>query len=85
MNKIFKTLWNCTTQTFIVAYEFAKGCVKNTLPITKTRSVSKPSHLFKFSLLSLFLCSSMAMAARGPVTAPNGKIHADNNGISISG
>ena len=64
MNKIFKIIWNKTTQSFVVTSELAKGAVKassnSEQPVT---SEIRLSSLFKLSAFALSL-SAMMMPAQ---------------------
>ena len=54
MNKIFKVIWNRTTQSLVVTSELAKGQVKSSSD-THGESKSSLGKVFKLSALSLLL------------------------------
>lgn len=65
MNKVFKIIWNKTTQSFVVTSELAKGAVKassnSEQPVT---SETRLSSLFKLSAFALSLsASTLAMGS----------------------
>ena len=64
MNKIFKVIWNRTTQSLVVTSELAKGQVKSSSD-THGESKSSLGKVFKLSALSLLLLdvTSTAYAA----------------------
>ena len=76
MNKIFKIIWNKTTQSFVVTSELAKGAVKassnSEQPVT---SETRLSSLFKLSAFALSLFAVMmpaqAQVIAGEVVAAN--------------
>ena len=69
MNKVFKIIWNKTTQSFVVTSELAKGAVKassnSEQPVT---SETRLSSLFKLSAFALSL-SAVMMPAQAQVIA----------------
>ena len=83
MNKIFKVIWNKTTQRLEVVSELAKGAVKSSSNsvVNLAKDLSKP--VLKLSLLSICLgYPTWAMAATG---AENGAVRYGNYGIAIGG
>lgn len=72
MNKVFKIIWNKTTQSFVVTSELAKGAVKassnSEQPVT---SETRLSSLFKLSVFALSL-SAVMMPAQAKVIVGDG-------------
>ena len=72
MNKVFKIIWNKTTQSFVVTSELAKGAVKassnSEQPVT---SEIRLSSLFKLSAFALSL-SAVMMPAQAKVIVGDG-------------
>ena len=61
MNKIFKIIWNKTTQSFVVTSELAKGAVKaSSNSEQRVTNETRLSSLFKLSAFTLSLMSAMA-------------------------
>ena len=54
MNKIFKVIWNRTTQSLVVTSELAKGVAKASSEVN-VESKSSLGKVFKLSALSLLL------------------------------
>ena len=65
MNKVFKIIWNKTTQSFVVTSELAKGAVKaSSNSEQRVTSETRLSSLFKLSLFALSLsASTLAMGS----------------------
>ena len=83
MNKIFKVIWNKTTQRLEVVSELAKGAVKSSSNsvVNLAKDLSKP--VLKLSLLSICLgYPTWVMAATG---AENGAVKYGDYGIAIGG
>lgn len=53
MNKIFKVIWNRTTQSLVVTSELAKGQVKSSSDVSVSTVVGRVSKLFKLSAIAL--------------------------------
>lgn len=53
MNKIFKVIWNRTTQSLVVTSELAKGQVKSSADASESVVVGSISKLFKLSAIAL--------------------------------
>ena len=53
MNKIFKVIWNRTTQSLVVTSELAKGQVKSSSDVSASTVVGRVSKLFKLSAVAL--------------------------------
>ena len=54
MNKVFKIIWNKTTQSFVVTSELAKGAVKaSSNSEQRVTSETRLSSLFKLSAFAL--------------------------------
>lgn len=72
MNKVFKIIWNKTTQSFVVTSELAKGAVKassnSEQPVT---SETRLSSLFKLSAFALSL-SAVMMPVQAKVIVGDG-------------
>ena len=61
MNKIFKIIWNKTTQLFVVTSELAKGAVKASSNLEQSvTNETRLSSLFKLSAFTLSLMAVMA-------------------------
>ena len=61
MNKIFKIIWNKTTQSFVVTSELAKGAVKaSSNSEQRVTNKTRLSSLFKLSAFTLSLMAAMA-------------------------
>ena len=65
MNKVFKIIWNKTTQSFVVTSELAKGAVKaSSNSEQRVSSETRLSSLFKLSAFALSLsASTLAMGS----------------------
>ena len=69
MNKVFKIIWNKTTQSFVVTSELAKGAVKaSSNPEQRVTNETRLSSLFKLSAFALSL-SAVMMPAQAQVIA----------------
>ena len=56
MNKVFKIIWNKTTQSFVVTSELAKGAVKaSSNSEQRVTSETRLSSLFKLSEFALLV------------------------------
>ena len=67
MNKVFKIIWNKTTQSFVVTSELAKGAVKaSSNSEQRVASETRLSSLFKLSAFALSL-SAVMMPAQAQV------------------
>ena len=53
MNKIFKVIWNRTTQSLVVTSELAKGQVKSSSDISTSTVSNGVNRLFKLSVIAL--------------------------------
>ena len=53
MNKIFKVIWNRTTQSLVVVSELAKGQVKSSSDASAPTVASRVSKVFKLSAVAL--------------------------------
>ena len=63
MNKVFKIIWNKTTQSFVVTSELAKGAVKaSSNSEQRVISETRLSSLFKLSAFALSLSAVMMPA-----------------------
>ena len=72
MNKVFKIIWNKTTQSFVVTSELAKGAVKaSSNSEQRVTSETRLSSLFKLSAFALSL-SAMMMPAQAQVIVGDG-------------
>ena len=64
MNKVFKIIWNKTTQSFVVTSELAKGAVKaSSNSEQRVTSETRLSSLFKLSAFALSLSAVMLAGA----------------------
>lgn len=72
MNKVFKIIWNKTTQSFVVTSELAKGAVKaSSNSEERVASETRLFSLFKLSAFALSL-SAMMMPAQAKVIVGDG-------------
>lgn len=72
MNKVFKIIWNKTTQSFVVTSELAKGAVKaSSNSEQRVTSETRLSSLFKLSVFALSL-SAVMMPAQAQVIVGDG-------------
>ena len=72
MNKVFKIIWNKTTQSFVVTSELAKGAVKaSSNSEQRVASETRLSSLFKLSAFALSL-SAVMMPAQANVIMGDG-------------
>ena len=72
MNKVFKIIWNKTTQSFVVTSELAKGAVKaSSNSEQRVTSETRLSSLFKLSVFALSL-SAVMMPAQANVIVGDG-------------
>ena len=72
MNKVFKIIWNKTTQSFVVTSELAKGAVKaSSNSEQRVTSDTRLSSLFKLSAFTLSL-SAVMMPAQAQVIVGDG-------------
>lgn len=72
MNKVFKIIWNKTTQSFVVTSELAKGAVKaSSNSEQRVTNETRLSSLFKLSAFALSL-SAVMMPAQAQVIVGDG-------------
>ena len=79
MNKIFKVIWNRTTQSLVVTSELAKGAAKASCENKAVESKASFGRIFKLSALSLLLLdvtSTAYAASSAPAGAGDGKYEA---------
>ncbi len=75
MNKVFKIIWNKTTQSFVVTSELAKGAVKaSSNPEQHVTNETRLSSLFKLSAFALSLSAVMMPAQAVDLSDPLIKI-----------
>ena len=75
MNKVFKIIWNKTTQSFVVTSELAKGAVKaSSNSGQRVTSETRLSSLFKLSAFALSLSAVMMPAQAIEISEPLIKI-----------
>ena len=75
MNKVFKIIWNKTTQSFVVTSELAKGAVKaSSNSEQRVASETRLSSLFKLSAFALSLSAVMMPAQAVDLSTPLIKI-----------
>ena len=75
MNKVFKIIWNKTTQSFVVTSELAKGAVKaSSNSEQRVASETRLSSLFKLSAFALSLSAMMMPAQAVDLSDPLIKI-----------
>ena len=58
MNKIFKVIWNRTTQSLVVTSELAKGQVKSSSDTSISTVSSSINRLFKLSAIAVVVNKS---------------------------
>ena len=77
MNKVFKIIWNKTTQSFVVTSELAKGAVKaSSNSEQRVTSETRLSSFFKLSAFALSLSAVMMPAQAVDLSTPLIKITA---------
>lgn len=78
MNKIFKVIWNRTTQSLVVTSELAKGVAKasSEVNVESKASLGKVFKLSALSLLLLDVTSTVYAASSAPAGAGDGKSEA---------
>ena len=77
MNKVFKIIWNKTTQSFVVTSELAKGAVKaSSNSEQRVTSETRLSSLFKLSVSSLIFAGVVLPAQAIDISEPLIKITA---------
>ena len=75
MNKVFKIIWNKTTQSFVVTSELAKGAVKaSSNSEQRVTNETRLSSLFKLSAFALSLFAMMMPAQAIQISEPLIKI-----------
>lgn len=75
MNKVFKIIWNKTTQSFVVTSELAKGAVKaSSNPEQRVTNETRLSSLFKLSAFAFSLSAVMMPAQAVDLSDPLIKI-----------
>ena len=79
MNKIFKVIWNRTTQSLVVTSELAKGVAKASCD-TDGESKSSLGKIFKLSALSLLLLDVTGIAY---AATPEGTGNGQNEAIAL--
>ena len=86
MNKVFKIIWNKTTQSFVVTSELAKGAVKaSSNSEQRVTSETRLSSLFKLSAFALSL-SAVMMPAQAQVHVGDGNnvpTNVDDSSIAV--
>ena len=86
MNKVFKIIWNKTTQSFVVTSELAKGAVKaSSNSEQRVISETRLSSLFKLSAFALSL-SAVMMPAEAKVVVGDGNnvpTNVDDSSIAV--
>lgn len=86
MNKVFKIIWNKTTQSFVVTSELAKGAVKaSSNSEQRVTSETRLSSLFKLSAFALSLSAVMMPAQAVDLSTPLIKITAGRSGNMFTG
>ena len=82
MNKVFKIIWNKTTQSFVVTSELAKGAVKaSSNSEQRVASETRLSSLFKLSAFALSLSAVMMPAQAVDLSTPLIKITAGSGNM----
>ena len=86
MNKVFKIIWNKTTQSFVVTSELAKGAVKaSSNSEQRVTSETRLSSLFKLSAFALSLSAVMMPAQAVDLSTPLIKITAGRSAQMFTG
>ena len=85
MNKVFKIIWNKTTQSFVVTSELAKGAVKaSSKSEQRVTSETRLSSLFKLSAFALSLSAVMMPAEAKVVVGDGNNVPTNVGGSSIA-
>ena len=85
MNKIFKIIWNKTTQSFVVTSELAKGAVKaSSNSEQRVTSETRLSSLFKLSAFALSLSAVMMPAQAKVIVGEENNAPTNVGGSSIA-
>ena len=79
MNKIFKVIWNRTTQSLVVTSELAKGAVKASCENNNQENKTSFGRIFKLSTIAIALTGAVNYA--NAAYQMNGLV---NNGDSIA-
>ena len=86
MNKVFKIIWNKTTQSFVVTSELAKGAVKaSSNSEQRVTRETRLSSLFKLSVFALSLSAVMMPAQAVDLSTPLIKITAGRSAQMFTG
>ena len=86
MNKVFKIIWNKTTQSFVVTSELAKGAVKaSSNSEQRVTNETRLSSLFKLSAFALSLSAVMMPAQAVDLSTPLIKITAGQSDKMFTG
>ncbi len=84
MNKVFKIIWNKTTQSFVVTSELAKGAVKaSSNSEQRVSSETRLSSIFKLSAFALSLSAVMMPAQAVNLSEPLIKITAQDGLVNM--
>lgn len=83
MNRIFKIIWNKTTQRLEVVSELAKGAVKSSSTSSVNTSKNVAKSIFKLSLISMCLGYSTLSIAH--TVSVEGNVKYGDYGIAIGG
>ena len=83
MNKIFKVIWNRTTQSLVVTSELAKGAAKASCENKAVESKASLGRMFKLSTLALALTGAVNYA--NAAYQVNGSVNNGSDAIAISG
>ena len=86
MNKVFKIIWNKTTQSFVVTSELAKGAVKaSSNSEQRVISETRLSSLFKLSAFALSLSAVMMLAEAKVVVGDGNNVptNVDDSSIAV--
>ena len=85
MNKVFKIIWNKTTQSFVVTSELAKGAVKaSSNSEQRVISETRLSSLFKLSAFALSLSAVMMPAQAKVIVGDRNNAPTNVGGSSIA-
>ena len=85
MNKIFKIIWNKTTQSFVVTSELAKGAVKaSSNSKQRVANETRLSSLFKLSAFALSLSAVMMPAQAKVIVGDRNNAPTNVGGSSIA-
>ena len=83
MNKIFKVIWNRTTQSLVVTSELAKGAVKASCENNNQENKTSFGRIFKLSAIAIALTGAINYA--NAAYTENGFAKAELDQVPIQG